>query len=80
MLFVAVPFLGIGAWVGPIITLVLDMPFWSAISVNFFGIVLASLLVNLLVNFNLKHAIIVGVVLFIVSSFTWSVLRSLRSP
>jgi len=80
MLFVVVPFLGIGAWDGPIITSVLDMPFWSAVSANFFGIVLATLLVNLLVKFSLKHAIIVGVVLFIVSTFTWRVFRSPRCP
>jgi len=78
MLFVAVPFPGTGAWTGAIIASVLDMPFWSAVSANFFGVVLAALLVNLLVNLGLKHAIIVGVILFIVSTFMWSMLRSLR--
>lgn len=78
MLFVAVPFPGTGAWSGSIIASVLDMPFWSAVSANFFGVVGAGLLVNLLVNLGLKYAIITGVFLFIVSTFMWSVLRSLR--
>ncbi|KAF5177252.1 Integral membrane hpp family protein [Thalictrum thalictroides] len=44
MLFVAVPFPGTGAWTGAIIASILDMPFWSAFSANFFGVVLAGLL------------------------------------
>lgn len=75
MLFVAVPFPGTGAWTGAIIASVLDMPFWSAFSANFFGVVLAALLVNLLVNLGLKYAIITGVILFLVSTFMWSALR-----
>lgn len=43
ILFVSMSFLKIEAWASPIITSVLDMPFWSAISANFFGIVLAAL-------------------------------------
>lgn len=78
MLFVAVPFPGTGAWTGAIIASVLDMPFWSAVSANFFGVVLAARLMNLLVNLGLKHAIIVGVILFVVSTFMWSILRILR--
>ncbi|GMH27611.1 hypothetical protein Nepgr_029454 [Nepenthes gracilis] len=78
MLFVAVPFPGTGAWTGAIIASILDMPFWPAVSANFFGVVLAGLLVNLLVNLGLKYAIVMGVILFFVSSFMWSVLRSLR--
>ncbi|XVE84918.1 hypothetical protein DITRI_Ditri17bG0050200 [Diplodiscus trichospermus] len=60
MLFVAVPFPGTGAWTGAIIASILDMPFWSAVSANFFGVVLAGLLVNLLVNLGLKYAIVSG--------------------
>ncbi|OIT29076.1 PREDICTED: uncharacterized protein LOC109211827 [Nicotiana attenuata] len=78
MLFVAVPFPGTGAWTGAIIASVLDMPFWSAVSANFVGVVLAGLLVNLLVNLGLKYAIITGVILFIISTFMWSILRSLK--
>ncbi|PKA60993.1 hypothetical protein AXF42_Ash019982 [Apostasia shenzhenica] len=78
MLFVAVPFPGTGAWTGAIIATILDMPFWSAVSANFFGVVLAGLLVNLLVNLGLKHAIVMGIVLFFVSTFMWSILRSFR--
>lgn len=78
MLFVAVPFPGTGAWTGAIIASVLDMPFWHAMSANFFGVVLAGLLVNLLVNLGLKYAIITGVVLFFVSTFMWNVLRSVK--
>ncbi|KAF9604270.1 hypothetical protein IFM89_004976 [Coptis chinensis] len=78
MLFVAVPFPGTGAWTGAIIASILDMPFWSAVSANFFGVVLAGLLVNLLVNLGLKYAIVTGVVLFLISTFMWNVLRSLK--
>ncbi|KAL1225644.1 hypothetical protein V5N11_004982 [Cardamine amara subsp. amara] len=60
MLFVAVPFPGTGAWTGAIIASILDMPFWSAVSSNFCGVVLAGLLVNLLVNLGLKQAIVAG--------------------
>ncbi|KAJ0240442.1 putative transport protein [Hirschfeldia incana] len=78
MLFVAVPFPGTGAWTGAIIASILDMPFWSAVSANFCGVVLAGLLVNLLVNFGLKEAVVAGIVLFFVSTFMWSVLRNVR--
>lgn len=78
MLFVAVPFPGTGAWTGAIIASILDMPFWSGVSANFFGVVLAGLLVNLLVNLGLKEAIVTGVFLFIVSTFMWSILRLIR--
>ncbi|KAK4423776.1 hypothetical protein Salat_1960500 [Sesamum alatum] len=44
MLFVAVPFPGTGAWTGAIVASILDMPFWSAVSANFVGVVLAGLL------------------------------------
>ncbi|KAL5975052.1 hypothetical protein ACLOJK_031728 [Asimina triloba] len=44
MLFVAVPFPGTGAWTGAIIASILDMPFWSAFTANFSGVVFASLL------------------------------------
>ncbi|GAU46314.1 hypothetical protein TSUD_243360 [Trifolium subterraneum] len=54
MLFVAVPFPGTGAWTGAIIASILEMPFWAAVSANFFGVVFAGLLVNLLVNLGLK--------------------------
>lgn len=77
MLFVAVPFPGTGAWTGAIIASILDMPFWPAVSANFFGVVLAGLLVNLLVNLGLKYAFATGVILFFISTFMWSVLRSL---
>ncbi|KAL1539403.1 hypothetical protein AAHA92_28025 [Salvia divinorum] len=78
MLFVAVPFPGTGAWTGGIIASVLDMPFWPAVTANFVGVVLAGLLVNLLVNLGLKYAIATGIVLFIVSTFMWSLLRGLK--
>uniref|UniRef100_A0A803MBI7 Small multi-drug export n=1 Tax=Chenopodium quinoa TaxID=63459 RepID=A0A803MBI7_CHEQI len=77
MLFVAVPFPGTGAWTA-IIASVLDMPFRPAVTANFFGVVGAGLLVILLVNLGLKYAIITGILLFIVSTFMWSVLRSLK--
>ncbi|KAK4741367.1 hypothetical protein SAY87_024955 [Trapa incisa] len=78
MLFVAVPFPGTGAWTGAIIASILDMPFWPAVTANFFGVVIAGLLVNLLVNLGLKYAILTGIALFFISTFMWSILRSLR--
>lgn len=78
MLFVAVPFPGTGAWTGAIIASILDMPFWSAVSANFFGVVLAGLLVNMLVNIGLKYAIVACIVMFIASGFMWSILRGLK--
>lgn len=78
MLFVAVPFPGTGAWSGAIIASILDMPFWSAVSANFFGVVFAGLLVNLLVNLGLKYAVITGIILFFVSTFMWSILKNLK--
>ncbi|KAK9090616.1 hypothetical protein Sjap_023793 [Stephania japonica] len=78
MLFVAVPFPGTGAWTGAIIASILGMTFWSAISANFFGVVLAGLLVNLLVNLGLKYAIVTGTVLFLISTFMWSILRNIK--
>ncbi|KAG0467257.1 hypothetical protein HPP92_018837 [Vanilla planifolia] len=79
MLFVAVPFPGTGAWTGAIIAAILNMSFWSAVSANFFGVVLAGLLVNLLVNLGLKYAIMVGIVLFLVSTVMWSALRRFKA-
>ncbi|XP_062111717.1 uncharacterized protein LOC133823129 [Humulus lupulus] len=78
MLFVAVPFPGTGAWTGAFIASILDMPFWSALSANFVGVVFAGLLVNLLVNLGLKYAIITGIILFLVSTFMWTILRIIR--
>ncbi|KAL5553962.1 hypothetical protein UlMin_041363 [Ulmus minor] len=78
MLFVAVPFPGTGAWTGAFIASILDMPFWSAVSANFFGVVLAGLLVNLLVNLGLKYAVITGIILFFISTFMWSILRNIK--
>lgn len=78
MLFVAVPFPGTGAWSGAIIASILDMPFWSAVSANFFGVVFAGLLVNFLVNLGLKYAVITGIILFFVSTFMWSILKNLK--
>ena len=78
MLFVAVPFPGTGAWTGAFIASILEMPFWSAVTANFVGVVLAGLLVNLLVNVGLKYAIVTGVILFFISTFMWSLLRNLR--
>lgn len=74
MLFVAVPFPGTGAWTGAFVASILNMPFWSAISANFFGVVFAGLLVNLLVNLGLKYAVATGLILFIFSTVMWSVL------
>ncbi|KAK8963967.1 hypothetical protein KSP40_PGU011595 [Platanthera guangdongensis] len=79
MLFVAVPFPGTGAWTGAIVAAVLDMPFWSAFSANFCGVVIAGLLVNLLVNLGVKQAVMVGILLFFISTVMWSLLRSFRS-
>lgn len=79
MLFVAVPFPGTGAWTGAFIASILDMPFWSAVSANFCGVVFAGLLVNLLVNLGLKYAIVTGIGLFFISSFMWSILRNVRN-
>ncbi|EPS63886.1 hypothetical protein M569_10896, partial [Genlisea aurea] len=79
MLFVAVPFPGTGAWTGAIVASVLDMPFWEGVSANLAGVVLAGLLVNLLVNLGVKHAIFTGVLLFGFSTFMWRILRRLKS-
>ncbi|CAL0311958.1 unnamed protein product [Lupinus luteus] len=79
MLFVAVPFPGTGAWSGAIIASILDMPFWSAVSANFVGVVFAGLLVNLLVNLGLKYAIITGIILFFVSTFMWGILKNIKT-
>ncbi|XP_011086406.1 uncharacterized protein LOC105168151 [Sesamum indicum] len=79
MLFVAVPFPGTGAWTGAFIASILDMPFWPAVSANFFGVILAGLLVNLLVNLGLKYAVVTGTVLFIISTSMWSILRGLKN-
>lgn len=78
MLFVAVPFPGTGAWTGAFISAILDMPFWSGLSANFVGVVLAGLLVNLLVNLGLNYAIITGIVLFFISTFMWTILRKIK--
>ncbi|XP_047319868.1 uncharacterized protein LOC124923912 [Impatiens glandulifera] len=79
MLFVAVPLPGTGAWTGAIIASILDMPFWDGLSANFFGVVLAGLLVNLLVNLGLKYAIVAGVILFIISTYMWGILRGVKN-
>ncbi|KAJ7554887.1 hypothetical protein O6H91_05G014500 [Diphasiastrum complanatum] len=79
MLFVAVPFPGTGAWTGAIIAALLGMPFWNAMWANFCGVILAGLLVNLLVTVGLKYAIIVGAGLFVISTFMWRILRTLKS-
>ncbi|KAK9052133.1 hypothetical protein SSX86_028761 [Deinandra increscens subsp. villosa] len=78
MLFVAVPCPGTGAWTGAFIASILDIPFWSAVSSNFFGVVLAGLLVNLLVNIGLKYGIVACIVMFIASGFMWTILRVLK--
>lgn len=78
MLFVAVPFPGTGAWSGAIAATILDMPFWEAVSANFFGVVFAGLLVNLLVNLGIKYAVIVGAILFFVSTVMWNLLRYIK--
>uniref|UniRef100_A0A2P2NJA7 Uncharacterized protein MANES_05G096000 n=1 Tax=Rhizophora mucronata TaxID=61149 RepID=A0A2P2NJA7_RHIMU len=77
MLFVAVPFPGTGVWTGAIIASILDMPFWTAVIANLFGVVLAGLLVNLLVNLGLKYAFFTGIILFLVSTTMWSLLRNI---
>ncbi|KAJ0966239.1 hypothetical protein J5N97_027377 [Dioscorea zingiberensis] len=79
MLFVAVPFPGTGAWTGAIVASVLDMPFWSAVTANFVGVVLAGLLVNLLMNLGLKYAVATGGVLFFLSTVMWSILRKFKT-
>lgn len=80
MLFVAVPFPGTGAWTGAFIASILDMPFWPAVTANLVGVILAALLVNLLVNLGLKYAIVSGIILFVISTFMWSILRGLKKP
>lgn len=79
MLFVAVPFPGTGAWTGAIIASILEMPFWSAVSANLCGVVLAGLLVNLLVNLGLNYAVLAAVILFFISTVMWSILRKFRN-
>ncbi|KAH7435586.1 hypothetical protein KP509_06G070800 [Ceratopteris richardii] len=76
MAFVAIPLPGTGAWTGAIIASLLGMPFWDAITANFCGVVIACLVVNLLVNLGLASAIIVGVGLGLLSTFTWKILRA----
>uniref|UniRef100_A0A8R7V9Z0 Small multi-drug export protein n=1 Tax=Triticum urartu TaxID=4572 RepID=A0A8R7V9Z0_TRIUA len=78
MLFVAVPFPGTGAWTGTIISSVHGMPFWSGLSANFVGVVLAGLLINLLMNLGLKYTTGSGVLLFIVSTIVWGALRGTK--
>lgn len=78
MLFVAVPFPGTGAWTGAFIASILGMPFWPAVSANFVGVVLAALLVNLLVNLGLNYAVATAVLLFVLSTFMWTLLRGLK--
>ncbi|KAJ4957729.1 hypothetical protein NE237_024840 [Protea cynaroides] len=46
---------------------------------NFCGVVLAGLLVHLLVNLGLKYVVATGIVLFFVSTFMWSFLRSIKN-
>ncbi|OAE29864.1 hypothetical protein AXG93_773s1020 [Marchantia polymorpha subsp. ruderalis] len=79
MLFVAVPFPGTGAWTGAILAAILGMPFWEAMTANFFGVVLAGLLVNIVVTVGGKAALGVGAVLFAISTFMWTVLRMIRN-
>ncbi|KMZ70410.1 Small multidrug export protein [Zostera marina] len=79
MLFVAVPFPGTGAWTGAIISSVLDMPFWTSVSANFVGVVVAGLLINLLVNLGLKYAVVTGLLLFFASTVMWNVLRYFKA-
>ncbi|KAG6548645.1 hypothetical protein Mapa_009799 [Marchantia paleacea] len=79
MLFVAVPFPGTGAWTGAILAAILGMPFWEAMTANFFGVVLAGLLVNVVVTVGGKAALVVGAVLFAISTFMWTVLRMIRN-
>ncbi|CAM8953967.1 unnamed protein product [Rhodiola kirilowii] len=78
MLFVAVPFPGTGAWTAAIVASILDMPFWSALTANFCGVVVAGILVNLIVNLGLRSAVVVGFILFLVSTSMWSILRYLK--
>ncbi|KAL8161541.1 hypothetical protein V2J09_013030 [Rumex salicifolius] len=79
MLFVAVPFPVTGAWTGAIIASMLNMPFWYALSANFFGVVLAGLLVNLHMNLGLKYAVVMGITLILVSTLLWSSVHSIRN-
>ncbi|GAV79458.1 Sm_multidrug_ex domain-containing protein [Cephalotus follicularis] len=78
MLFVAVPFPGTGAWTGAIIASILDMPFWPAVTANFCGVVLAGLLMNLLVNLGLMYAVVTAMILFLISTSMWSILRNFK--
>ena len=43
--FVGVPFPGTGAWSGSMVSSVLGMPFWKAVAANFFGVVIAAMIV-----------------------------------
>eukprot|EP00897_Mesotaenium_endlicherianum_P006040 jgi/Mesen1/5464/ME000273S04695 len=79
MLFVAVPLPGTGAWSGAIAAYILGLPFWDAFWANFFGVVVAGLIMNMLCMLGLKYAVVAGVVLFLVSTFVWSFLRWART-
>ena len=80
MLFVVVPFPRTGTWSGAIAATIQDMPFWEAVSANFFRVVFAGLLVNLLVNLGIKYVVIVGAILFFMSTIMWSFLRYVKKP
>ncbi|WOG81425.1 hypothetical protein DCAR_0100572 [Daucus carota subsp. sativus] len=56
------------------------MPFWSAVSAHFFGVVLAGFLVNLLVNLGLKYDVLTGIALFIILTFMWIILYPAFHP
>lgn len=77
-LFVAVPLPGTGAWTGAIAASILGMPLLDAVTANFFGVVLAGLLVTLLVRVGTREAVLVGLAMIISSCFVWSVLRLIQ--
>lgn len=64
-----------GAWTGAFAGSILGMTFWEVVSANFLGVLLAGVLVNLIVSVGIREAVLVGIILFILSTFMWQILR-----
>ncbi|XP_021671081.2 uncharacterized protein LOC110657937 [Hevea brasiliensis] len=78
MLFVAVPFLVLERGPEPpSLLFLICRP--GRLYQEIFGVVLAGLPVNLLVNLVLKYAIVTGIILFLISTFMWFILRNIGS-
>lgn len=74
MLFVVVLFFGIGVWMGVFVVFILGMLFWENILVNFVGVLLVGVLVNLVVSVGIWEVFFVGFVFFILFIFMWWIL------